>query len=151
MKRRSPHHHVAAITTLAALACQVVMTAGASEQGEMDVPGPFEVCLSCHTIRPDEPLLVGPTLWGVMGRPIASVPGFEYSAALRGQQGRWDRQRLDRFLTAPQQFAPGTAMTLGGVHSAADRKQVLDFLESLDASHQRSTASDEAEEREDDD
>jgi cytochrome c len=50
---------------------------------------------------------------------------------LRSQQGYWDRATLDRFLASPQEFAPGVNMTFGGVRSAADRKVVLDFLESL--------------------
>jgi cytochrome c len=61
------------------------------------------------------------------------VADFDYSGALRKQAGSWDRDKLDRWLTAPQQFAPGTLMTLGGVRNAADRKVVLDFLETLTA------------------
>jgi cytochrome c len=89
------------------------------------------VCTSCHAYAPDEPPLEGPSLWQVAGRRIASLEGFDYSAALRQVEGRWDRATLDRFLTAPQAFAPGTRMKLGGVRSAADRAAVLDFLETL--------------------
>jgi cytochrome c len=95
------------------------------------VPAPAEVCLSCHAIRADEPALEGPTLWGVVGRPIASAPDFEYSDALLRLEGTWTRDRLDRFLAAPQKYAPGARMTFGGVRSAADRRVVLDFLETL--------------------
>jgi cytochrome c len=95
------------------------------------VPVAAEVCLSCHAIGPDEPALDGPSLWGVVGRPIASAPDFEYSDALRRHEGRWDRATLDRFLAAPQEFAPGARMAFGGVRSATDRKVVLDFLETL--------------------
>ena len=56
---------------------------------------------------------------------------YEYSDALRKQKGVWDRATLDRFLASPQQFAPGVNMTFGGVKNAADRKVVLDFLETL--------------------
>ena len=71
------------------------------------------------------------TLWGVVGRRIAGAPDYAYSDALRSQPGTWDRAKLDRFLTSPQAFAPGVNMTLGGVKNAADRKVVLDFLETL--------------------
>jgi cytochrome c len=97
------------------------------------VPDAAEICLSCHAFQPGEPELEGPTLWGVVGRRIAGVPGYPYSDALRSRQGTWDRETLDRFLAAPQEFAPGLNMTLGGVRNAADRKIVLDFLESLKA------------------
>jgi len=105
--------------------------ASSDEENKAGVPEPAEVCLSCHAIGADEPVLEGPTLWGVVGRRIASVEDFEYSAALRRQSGSWDRQKLDRWLTSPQAYAPGTLMRLGGVRNAADRQQVLDFLETL--------------------
>ena len=109
------------------------VAANASPDGEStaSVPEAVEVCLSCHAIAADEPALEGPTLWGVVGRRIASAADFEYSDALRRQQGAWDRAKLDRFLAAPQAFAPGTQMTLGGVRNAVDRAAVIDFLETL--------------------
>jgi cytochrome c len=108
---------------------------GSAAQASPDsvVPDAAEVCLSCHAYQPGEPELEGPTLWGVVGRRIASVPGYPYSDALRSLQGSWDRETLDRFLASPQEFAPGLNMTLGGVRNAADREVVLDFLESLKA------------------
>jgi len=109
----------------------VAVNASRDDEGAARVPGPAEVCLSCHAIAADEPALEGPTLWGVVGRRIASAADFEYSAALRRQEGAWDRAKLDRFLAAPQAFAPGTQMTLGGVRNAADRAAVIDFLETL--------------------
>lgn len=95
------------------------------------VPEAFEACISCHAYLPDEPALEGPSLWHVVGRKIASVDSFNYSAGLRQVQGQWDRATLDRFLAAPQAFAPGINMTFGGVRNAADRVVVLDFLETL--------------------
>jgi cytochrome c len=96
-----------------------------------EVPEAFESCISCHAYRPDEPALEGPTLWQVVGRRIASLDSFEYSAGLRKFEGTWDRATLDRFLAAPQAFAPGIQMTFGGLRNAADRAVVLDFLETL--------------------
>jgi len=100
---------------------------------DVEVPAAAEVCLSCHAFEPGEAELEGPTLWGVVGRRIAGAPDYDYSDALRRRQGTWDRATLDRFLAAPQEFAPGVRMTFGGVRNAADRETVLDFLESLQA------------------
>lgn len=128
---RAPASTFAALASavLSAAACPGV-AAWASD--DVEVPEPAEVCLSCHSLSPDEPVLEGPTLWQVVGRPVASVPGFDYSDGLaRLRPGRWDRDALDRFLAAPQAYAPGTAMTMGGVRSAAARAQVLDFLATL--------------------
>lgn len=96
-----------------------------------DYPEAFEPCLSCHAYHEGEPLLTGPSLWQVFGRRIATYPGFDYSPALRSIQGTWDRETLDRFLTNPNAFAPGTKMELGGIRSAAARAEVIAFLETL--------------------
>ena len=123
-------------TVVAPTLVLAAMCAAAAGSREDEVPEPVEVCIACHAIGPDEPALEGPTLWGVIGRPVASAPDFEYSDALRRLGGAWDRDRLDRFLAAPQSYAPGAAMSFGGVRSAADRKVVLDFLETLSAEHE---------------
>ena len=81
----------------------------------------------------------GPSLWGVMGRKIASVEGYEYSTALKGLGGTWDRATLDRFIKNPKAMAPGARMTLGGVRDAADRAAILDFLELLGPGVAKST------------
>jgi len=119
------------LAILAALALGGASTASASSDDELEVPEAAEGCLSCHAFQPGEPELEGPTLWGVIGRRIAGAPDYLYSDALRSQQGTWDRATLDRFLASPQTFAPGVNMTFGGVKNAADRKVVLDFLETL--------------------
>lgn len=124
--RPAPRHSFVAIALLA-------VCSASADSADLDVPEPFEVCLSCHAFQPDEPSQEGPTLWQVVGRPIASAEGYDYSEALRGQEGYWDRETLDRFLSAPQAFAPGLLMTFGGVRNADDRKVVLDFLETLRA------------------
>jgi cytochrome c len=122
-------------TVIAALALVAVPVAGvhasSDDERDLEVPEPVEACLACHAVAADEPELEGPTLWGVMGRRIGGAEDFEYSEALRNQQGYWDRESLDRFLAAPQAFAPGVNMTFGGVRNAADRKVVIDYLETL--------------------
>jgi cytochrome c len=40
------------------------------------------VCMTCHTLDKGGPNKVGPNLWGVVDRPRASHPGFDYSAAM---------------------------------------------------------------------
>jgi cytochrome c len=128
MNLRSHPWFLALFTVLALAGARA---ASASDYDDIEVPAAAEVCLSCHAFKPGEPELEGPTLWGVVGRRIASAPDYEYSDALRSQQGTWDRATLDRFLASPQAFAPGVNMTFGGVKNAADRQVVLDFLEKL--------------------
>lgn len=117
----------------AAVSITLMMALGSAAWASSDaeVPKAAEACLSCHAFQPGEPELEGPTLWGVVGRRIAGAPDYLYSEALRRQEGHWDRATLDRFLTSPQEFAPGVNMTFDGVRNAADRDVVLDFLETL--------------------
>jgi cytochrome c len=114
---------------LAILGALLAQPAPASDGPE--APEVFEPCIACHSYRNDEPLQEAPPLWGVVGRPVASVEGFDYSPALRSLTGVWDRARLDRFLTNPKAMVPGTRMKLGGIPDPAERAAVLDFLEQL--------------------
>lgn len=86
-------------------------------------------CASCHTIAaastPD-----APTLKGVVGRKIASLTDFQYSAGLKAKQGTWTGSALDAFLESPQTFAPGTQM-YGGASDPGDRKAIIDYLKTL--------------------
>lgn len=109
----------------------VVTLAGAAIADEREFPDAFEVCTSCHSYERGEAELVGPPLWGVFGRRIASVEGYDYSPAMKAITGTWDRATLDRFLTDTKAFVPGAKMEMGGVRSAADRARIIDFLERL--------------------
>lgn len=120
-----------AFLIIATSPCTARASSGDDEERDLEVPDPAEVCLSCHSFKPGEAEMEGPSLWGVVGRPVASLPDYEYSDALRQKGGVWTRERLDRWIAGPASATPGTKMTLGGVRSAADRKAVLDFLETL--------------------
>ena len=91
----------------------------------------FEICAACHAIGPDEPTLIGPTLWQVEGRDIASVEGFAYSPGLKAVAGNWDRAKLDAFLHKPSAFAEGTIMGFAGIADDAERAAIVAYLETL--------------------
>lgn len=82
-------------------------------------------CASCHAPQVGKP--IAPPLTGVVGRPIASVPGFPYSAGLKGRSGAWNEETLDAFLQNPNAFAPGTTMRLYGL-DAKSRAEVIKEL-----------------------
>lgn len=89
----------------------------------------FSRCAACHTITPERPPSVGPNLYGVMGRPIASRPGFAFSPGLRGHAGAtWDWQNVNTFLHSPRYFAPGTRMAFAGISDPQDRADLLLYL-----------------------
>jgi cytochrome c2 len=82
-------------------------------------------CSGCH--EPRFGGAAGPPLAGVLGRRIASVPGFNYSAGLKSRTGRWSESELDAFLRDPDAYAPGTTMKLPGLDDES-RAQVIAHL-----------------------
>ena len=92
----------------------------------------FRRCMGCHYINKDKNR-VGPTLMDVVGRPAASVKSYHYSAALKakGKAGLvWTPANLDKWLTKPRKFVPGTKMGFAGIHSASQRADIIAYLES---------------------
>jgi len=85
-------------------------------------------CQACHTFSKGEPNRVGPNLYGIVGRPRASQPGFNYSAAMKAKGGTWTIDELDKFLTSPRSDIPGTAMTFAGLPRGNERADVISFL-----------------------
>ena len=77
-------------------------------------------CRGCHSVS------IGPSLRGLVGRPIASVGGFPaYSDALKAKASlTWTEANIDSFLRGPQDFAPGTLMT----KTIADARQRADLI-----------------------
>jgi len=90
----------------------------------------FSVCSGCHVIGDGVSNGIGPDLRRVVDRPVAAMAGFRYSAALQKIGGNWSRDRLDKFLTDPKAYVPGTRMQFGGVPNAVDRKHLIEFLAS---------------------
>lgn len=68
------------------------------------------ICASCHTFEKGGADGTGPHLWGVVGREVASVSGFNYTSALQGAGGVWTYERLDAYLKNSQDYIPGTSM-----------------------------------------
>lgn len=89
----------------------------------------FNKCASCHAFEPGGGNKVGPNLWGVVGRDIASAGGFEYSEALSGIDGAWTPEQLAAFLESPRDYAPGNKMTFRGLSKPDQRAAVIAYLQ----------------------
>ncbi|MGI9435724.1 MAG: c-type cytochrome, partial [Geminicoccaceae bacterium] len=90
-------------------------------------------CKACHVFDEGGKHKLGPALWGIVGRDIASYDGFNYSGALNGLEGDWTFDKLDQFLAAPKKFLPGTKMVFAGVKKEQDRADLILYLRSLAA------------------
>jgi cytochrome c len=91
-----------------------------------------KVCATCHTFDKGGPNKIGPNLWDVTEENIASVPNYQFSAALQADKGdKWDPEKLNQWLHNPQSFAKGTKMTFAGFPKAQDRADVIAFLDTL--------------------
>jgi cytochrome c len=85
-------------------------------------------CAACHTFGKGEPNKVGPNLWGIVGRPRASAPNFNYSAAMKAKGGNWTIDDLNTYLINPKAMIPGTNMTFAGLPRGSERADVIAFL-----------------------
>lgn len=89
----------------------------------------FNLCAACHS--PEKGVnRVGPSLFGVVGRPTGSVEGFHYSAALSAFNKTWTPELLDQWLQGPQKLVPGTAMFIT-VSNDKNRADVIAYLATL--------------------
>lgn len=87
-------------------------------------------CGICHSPLPGKNM-VGPSLFGVVGRKSGSVEGFHYSAANRTAGITWTPDELDKYLTSPKAVVPGTIMTYPGLRDAEARADVIAYLATL--------------------
>ncbi|WP_156417827.1 cytochrome c family protein, partial [Aureimonas sp. AU4] len=97
--------------------------------------GIFKRCQACHSGEKGGPNKVGPDLWDVVNRPIASHEGFSYSAAMtefsQGKSVHWDWDHLNHFLHGPKQYIKGTAMGFAGLPKDQERADLLAYLRTL--------------------
>ena len=90
----------------------------------------FRACVACHTLSPDEGNRAGPTLAGLFGRRIASLPGYNFSAALKKLDIVWTPETVARlFEIGPATYTPGTKMPEQTIGSPDERAALVKFLE----------------------
>ena len=89
----------------------------------------FRACVSCHTLKPDEAQKAGPTLWHIFGRRIATLPGYNFSPALKKLDIVWSKETVaDLFQIGPAHYTPGTKMPEQTIGAEDDRKALVEFL-----------------------
>lgn len=92
----------------------------------------YERCGACHSLDVNR---AGPKHRGIVGRKAGSVPGFNYSAALKRSGLVWDEATLDRFLANPIKLVPGTRMYVS-VTDDQDRADLIAYLKAATAARE---------------
>jgi len=88
----------------------------------------FKKCAACHSIKEGGANKIGPALWGVLGRPAGSVPGYKYSKAMAAHGKNWSFEEMNGFLIKPKDWIKGTKMSFAGLRSAKDRAAVILYM-----------------------
>ena len=125
----------------------IAVEGGEAEGGEAEAEVPFEEvfaaadpaagerlfrqCQACHSVEPGKNG-TGPTLYGVVGRPVDAVEGYSYSGALEEAADVWTPENLNGFIENPKGFAPGTKMTYKGLPAVEDRANLIAWLDTVD-------------------
>lgn len=127
-------HAMIAAVLVAAIGMPVIARASADNEASPPSVGTgkavFARCTMCHSDKPNV-RKIGPSLYGVMNRPSASVANFAYSPAMRMYNRKWDAQTLDAFLANPKAEIPNTSMGFTGVKSVKDRQALIAYLAML--------------------
>jgi cytochrome c len=90
----------------------------------------FRACVACHTLSPEQANKAGPTLAGIFGRRIATLPGYNFSEALKRLDIVWTPETVSKlFEIGPSAYTPGTKMPEQRIGSEQDRAALVQFLE----------------------
>ena len=109
---------------VAAAFVSVAGAAGAADPGAGEKV--YERCAGCHSLGQDR---AGPRHCGLMGRRAGSVPGFDYSDAMRRSGLVWNKATLDRFLADPMAVVKGTSMGYAEIDDRKERADLIAYLE----------------------
>ena len=94
----------------------------------------FKKCTACHQIASDGKNMIGPNLWGVIGRTAGSVSNYKYSKAMIAYAKEWTFEEMNSYLIKPQAYVKGTKMAFAGLRKEKDRASVILFMNSKSSS-----------------
>ena len=90
----------------------------------------FKKCSACHMIASGGKNMIGPNLWGVIGRTAGSVSDYKYSKAMVAYAKQWNFEEMNGYLIKPQAYVKGTKMAFAGLRKEKDRASVILYLNS---------------------
>ncbi len=90
----------------------------------------FKKCTACHQIAAGGKNMIGPNLWGVIGRKAGSVSDYKYSKAMIAYAKEWSFEEMNSYLIKPQAYVKGTKMAFAGLRKEKDRASVILYMNS---------------------
>ena len=90
----------------------------------------FKKCTACHQIAADGKNMIGPNLWGVIGRTSGSISDYKYSKAMKAHGKEWSFEEMNSYLIKPQAHIKGTKMAFAGLRKEKDRASVILYMNS---------------------
>ncbi len=88
----------------------------------------FKKCAACHLINKDGGNKIGPALYGIIGKKVASAKDYKYSKAMANYKKEWTFEEMNGYLTKPQRYIKGTKMAFAGLRKEKDRASVILYL-----------------------
>lgn len=88
-------------------------------------------CKACHDLTNAKAKKIGPPLWNIVMDEKANAEGFAYSSAMKGAEGKWTYEDLNRFLADPRGTVTGTKMVFAGVKNDQARANLIAYLRTL--------------------
>ncbi|MDJ0512909.1 MAG: cytochrome c family protein [Methyloceanibacter sp.] len=86
------------------------------------------LCKACHSFEKGGPNMIGPGLYGILGKKIGDHEGYTYSAALKDHGGEWTLEDMNLWLENPQAYAAGTTMAYAGLPNVQDRANIIAYM-----------------------
>ncbi|MCY6379507.1 c-type cytochrome [Hoeflea prorocentri] len=119
------------VFTAAAVGLAVLATPALADGDAKKGAKVFRKCKACH-VADEEKNKVGPHLVGIIDRPVATVDGFKYSAAMVefGADGKvWDIETLTVYLKKPKDLVKKTSMAFAGIKKDSDMENLIAYLQ----------------------
>jgi cytochrome c len=115
------------IGMMSLMAVSAAQAAGNAKAGEQL----FARCGMCHSNAKGDGNKIGPNLFGVVGRKAGTAPQFSYSPAMKSAGFVWTNDKLDAWIKSPATLVPNNKMMFAGIPSAAQRADLIAYLDTL--------------------
>ena len=132
MNRFINKHKLLRLATVSGLGIYFMAGAALADGDAVKGEQVFKKCAGCHSAT-DKTNKVGPYLVGVVGRPVASIEGYNYSDGMKEYAATgvvWNEATLDTYLENPKAIVPRTKMALSGIKEEELRADLIAFLKS---------------------